>query len=276
VLATPHDVHCDQTVACLEAGKHVVVDKIMGASAEEADRMIAARDASGKVLSVFHNRRWDGDFLTVKRIQENGLIGPFFRIEAGVMRYGKPGGWRAQKARGGGMLSDWGAHMADQAVQFFGHDVAGVYCAQQHRVWDTDVETHSLTVIQFAEGQTYSIELSNISRQTKPRWRVIGEKGSLTKTGLDPQERAMIDGDIDAAEEAPKHYAQVVTDVDGFEVDMTVPTTPGRWRSYYENISAVLNEGADLAVRPEDVRTSVAILEAAHQSAHSGQVVKPK
>ena len=270
VLATPHDVHADQVVRCLEAGKHVVTDKVMALTVAEVDRMIAARDASGKMLSVFHNRRWDGDYQTVRQVIEAGLLGDAFAIEVCILRYGPQRGWRAQASHGGGMLYDWGAHFVDQAVQIFGPDVDRVYCTMQHGHWDMDVESHSQTVIRFAGGQTYTIVLSNLSRIEKPRWFVMGTKGTLVKTGLDPQEAAMIAEDIDSAKEDPAHYARVKTEAAGRPAEMAIETLPGRWRSYYENIAAHLNEGAELAVTAESCRVPIAIQEAARRSVASG------
>ncbi len=89
VIATPHDTHADLAVA-LEAGKDCVVDKVMALSTSEADRMIAARDASGRMLSVFHNRRWDWDYLTVRQLLAKGLIGEPLLIESSVCRYASP------------------------------------------------------------------------------------------------------------------------------------------------------------------------------------------
>ena len=104
---------------------------------------------------------------------------------------------------------------------------------------------------------------------SKPRFLVHGSKATLVKYGLDPQERAMIAGDIDAAVEDPKSYARVH---DGKE-ESIVPTLPGRWRSYYENIAAVLRDGAEPLVKLPEVRRAISLLDAAKRSARSGSVV---
>jgi len=105
VVATPHDVHAELAIQAMDAGKHVVVDKVMCMNAGEADEMIRARDRNNVVLSVFHNRRWDGDYLTVREILSEGLIGTPFLFEVGIVRYRRPGGWRSQKAHMGGSSS---------------------------------------------------------------------------------------------------------------------------------------------------------------------------
>src|SRR5262249_40926178 len=117
VIATPHDTHADLAVRALDAGKHCVVDKVMALSTAECDRMIAARDRSGRMLSVFHNRRWDWDFATVKDVIARGEIGRPLLFESAVCRSSAPRGWRGNLASAGTILHDWGAHLIDQALQ---------------------------------------------------------------------------------------------------------------------------------------------------------------
>src|SRR5262249_52348021 len=116
-IATPHDTHADLAVRTLEAGKHCVVDKVMALSAPDADRMLSARDASGRMLSVFHNRRWDWDYLTLKHLLAKGAIGRPLLFESSVCRYAPPRTWRGSFASAGTILHDWGAHLVDQALQ---------------------------------------------------------------------------------------------------------------------------------------------------------------
>src|SRR5206468_6019526 len=111
VIATPHDSHADLTCRTLAAGKDCVVDKVMALDEAEADRMIAARDASGRMLSVFHNRRWDWDFLTLRDLLARGLLGRPFLFESAVCRHAPPRSWRGQAAIAGSILHDWGAHL---------------------------------------------------------------------------------------------------------------------------------------------------------------------
>src|SRR5690348_672531 len=108
VIATPHASHADLAVRVLEAGKDCVVDKVMALSAAEADRMIAARDASGRMLSVFHNRRWDWDYLTVRDVLARGLIGRPLVVESSVCRHAAPRAWRGRAGEAGTILHDWG------------------------------------------------------------------------------------------------------------------------------------------------------------------------
>ena len=275
VIGTPHDTHEELAIRAMDAGRHVVADKVMCMNAAEADRMIEASRRNSVMLSVFHNRRWDGDFLTVKHAMESGLLGEVFLIESTIFGYGQPGGWRGEKQRCGGQLYDWGAHLVDQALLLVPSEVETVFCDCQYRKWQTDTDSHLTLCIRFANSALAMIELSRLARIGKPRWYVLGEKGSLLKEGRDPQEPAMVAGNIDAAREDPATRAQVKTELDGIVTEMRLETIPGRWRSYYENISAVLNDGAELAVKPEGVRKAMAVIDAAMESAAKGVAIEP-
>lgn len=274
VIATPHDTHRELCVKAMDAGKQVVVDKAMCLTATEADAMLEARDRNNVMLSVFHNRRWDGGFLTMKKIKEMGLLGKWFAVEAAVFNYRPAGSWRAVKARVGGQLYDWGAHLVDQALLLADAEPKRVYCHARPVVWNMDVDSHCKCLIEFEDGLLYTVELSRGARIEKPRWMIQGERGTLVKPGLDPQEKCMCAGDIDAAINPPEERARATTDVHGIVSEMVLETVPGRWRNYYENIADVLIDGAELAVKPEEAAKVVRVVEAAMRSAESGEAIE--
>ena len=274
VIATPHDSHLELAEKSMDAGKHVVVDKAMCMNTAEADAMIEASKRNNVMLSVFQNRRWDGGYFTVKKAIADGLLGDVFLIQTAILGYGKPRTWRGVKAQVGGMIFDWGAHLVDQALRLVSSEVDTVFCDTQQRKWDIDISSHLNCVIRFKNGVSYGIELSNICRIKKPRWFVLGDEGTLVKTGLDPQERAMINGNIDAAKEPPENRAKVITQINGEVKEMTLETIPGHWKSYYQNISDVLNKGAELAVKPEEVRENMQLIDAIMESVETGVSVK--
>lgn len=266
VLATPHNTHADLTIRALEAGKHVVTDKVMAMNTAECDAMLAAARRTGKLLSVFHNRRWDWDFNTVRQIVAGGWIGKPFQYEACVMRYGTSRGWRADAAQAGTLLADWGAHLIDQALLLVGDEVESVWCDVQSRKWPISSGTHGVLQLRFRNGVLFHIEVSRLARAPRPRWYVLGEEGGLIKTGLDPQERAMLAGNIYAAQEDAADQARVFTERDGLGTEVTVGSRRTSWTEYYRNIAAVLQEGAELAVKLEEARRVVAVLDAAEES----------
>ena len=274
VIATPHDTHRELCVRAMDAGKHVVVDKAMCLTSEEADDMLAARDRNGVVLSVFHNRRWDGGFLTLEKVKRTGLLGEWFAVEAAVGYYGTARSWRAEKAQVGGQLYDWGAHLVDPALVRAGARPTRVFCHARPVVWDIDVDSHCLCVLEFESGLLCTVEVCRATRAPKPRWRVLGSRGTLVKTGLDPQEEAMRQGRIDDAVQPREDRARVATDVEGILSEMVIETVPGRWRCYYENIADVLLKGTELAVKAEEAAETVRVIEAAMRSAETGQAVE--
>ena len=274
VLATPNDLHAPQTIQAMVAGKHVITDKPLCLDLAEADAMLAASRQCDRLLSVFQNRRWDGDFLTLRQILEDGLLGDLLLIEMAWGQYGRPRTWRSEKQRGGGKFVDLGAHLIDQALQPVPAPVEQVYARFHAGVWDNDVEDHAHCIISFANGVDVHLDTSSTARQAKPRWYVLGRRGTLVKEGLDPQEKAMVAGDIDAAREAAAHYPRLSLTAAGQPAEMVVETLPGRWRCFYENIAEALQDREALAVRPESARAVMAVIDAARLSAASGQAVR--
>lgn len=275
VLATPHNVHCEQAVQAMDAGKHLVTDKIMCMDAAAAETMIAARDRNEVLLSVFHNRRWDWDYLTVRKAIEDGLLGEPYLFQVAIMRYGCPRGWRGNKAESGGILFDWPAHFVDQALLLVDAPVERVYCDVVYgRNWPIDIGNYGTIFINFANGVRYQIEIGNLATIAKPRWYVAGELGTLSKPGLDPQEPFLRLGLIEDAEEPPEDRARVVTHRSGEPKEMILDSVQGSWKNYYQNISDVLNKGAELIVTPEQVLKAMRVYDAAMSSAESGESVR--
>lgn len=274
VIATPHDTHAPLAIQAMEAGKHVVVDKVMCLSGQEADEMIAASRRAGVVLSVFQNRRWDWDYLTVKKVVEDGLLGPPYLFESAVIRYRAPRGWRATARAGGGILYDWGAHLVDQALQLVPSDVRSVTCDIQYRGWGAEIGSYARLLLRFANDVLFAIELGNLARYNRPRWLVLGERGSLVKYGLDPQEPAMLRGEIEAAVEEPSQRARITTSLGGLDGELVVESIRGDWTSYYRNVADALLGRAPLAVRPEEVRRAIEIFDAAMLSARTGETIR--
>lgn len=275
VIATPHDSHAELTVRTLEAGKDCVVDKVMALTTEEADRMIAARDRSGRMLSVFHNRRWDWDFATVRHVIESGQIGRPLLIESSVCRSATPRTWRGSAAAAGTILHDWGAHLVDQAFQL------GLGPCRRLGAWLTpgpwegvDSGGHGRIVLEF-DDVLFQVETSRICRIDRPRWWIVGDAGGFVKFGVDPQEDALRAGDIDAAKEPSAHEGILRREGASGEVEeTTVPTVRAHWDEFYHNIVEHLAGRAPLAVTAEQAREVVRLLEAAGRSSREHALVE--
>jgi scyllo-inositol 2-dehydrogenase (NADP+) len=267
VIATPHDTHAALAVKTLEAGRHCVVDKVMALSTAEADAMIAARDRFGRLLSVFHNRRWDWDFLTVRNLIETGELGRPLVIESSVCRYAAPRTWRGSLAAAGTILHDWGAHLVDQALQLGLGPCRRLSAWLIEAPWEgVDSGGHGRIVLEF-DDVLFQVESSRICTLERPRWWIIGTQKGFVKRGIDPQEDALRAGDIDAASEPLEHQGVVrATSADGTLSEHRVPTVRGHWDSYYRNIAEVLEGRAKLAVTAEQASEVVRVLDAAVQS----------
>ncbi len=270
ILATPNHTHVDLAIQCLDAGKHVVTDKVMALSLVDCDRMLAAARSNEKLLTVFQNRRFDGDYLTVRKLMDDGDLGDVRWIEMAWQGFRPMGGWRSEAAKGGGRYYDLGAHLVDQMCMLLPGAVQSVYCRMHHDYESTDTESEALLVVTFEGGRTGVCDFSSMAAIAKPRFYVRGTGGTFRKYGIDPQEAAMKAGDIDSAREDPDNYG-TFADAQG---SRTVETLPGRWRNYYENIAAVLLDGAEPVVKPHELRRQIGILDAGVQSAAGGLVEK--
>jgi len=243
------------------------VDKVMALTTEQADAMIAARDRSGRMLSVFHNRRWDWDFVTIKEVLAQGLIGRPLLIESSVCRHSVPRTWRGKLDQAGTILHDWGAHLVDQALQFGLGPCRRLAAWVLESPWEgIDSGGHGRIILEF-DRAIFQAETSRVCRIDRPRWWIVGTDGGFVKYGIDPQEDALRDGDIDKAMEPESHQGILRVSSDSGEiVESRIPSLRAHWDRYYANIANHLLHHEPLAVRAEEARDVVRVLEAAVQS----------
>ncbi len=256
VVITPHNTHAKLVIQCLEAGRHVVTEKPFCITIQEADAMIGAAHKHKRMLSVFHNRRWDGDYLAIKDAMARGLLGDVFQVEACMGGYGHPGyWWRADKKISGGAFYDWGAHVVDWVLGLVPAaitEVGGFF--QTDRVWhDITNEDHCNAVVRFSNGCSANIELSHAAAVSKPRWRILGTKGAL----LD------LDGKF-----------RLVTHKEGVRLDSEIAYRESDWDAYYRNVGDHLLQGEPLAVTPESARRVIAVIETSEKSSKAGKALE--
>jgi scyllo-inositol 2-dehydrogenase (NADP+) len=270
ILASPAHTHLEQGLAALEAGAAVVIDKPFVPTVSDAKKLIAAADDADRVLTVFQNRRWDGDFLTVKRLIAEGALGTVHRFESTFERWSGPSRDRWQDTttieQGAGITYDLGSHLVDQALQLFGPAVveqAELQIVRDGAVSDDDAFISLL----HSSGVRSHLTMSRAAAQSGPRFRVLGSESGYTVYGLDGQEPAL------KLQKWPGSDGYGVTPesewgllgIDGSEAGMTpVPTEPGDYPAFYAGVAAAIRDGAPAPVDPRDALEVVRILERAH------------
>lgn len=194
VISTTNETHEELTIKALNKGKNVIVEKPMSINYQSTLRMIKAAEENKKNLFVYHNFRWDRDFLFVKSTIESGKLGNILVIKnnygefgeswAGWGIHGMENPWRIKAEYGGGILLDMGPHLVDQILLLMGKDPIGVYGMLQSSPWSGNVDNHFFAIIRFDSNIICQIEISNNCRISLPRWYVIGTKGVLEVAGL--------------------------------------------------------------------------------------------
>jgi predicted dehydrogenase len=277
VVATPNRTHVPLARAALDAGLPVVVDKPLAARAGEARALVTEAARRGLLLTVFQNRRWDGDFLTLRRLLAEGALGRVLRFESRFERW-RPvpkGGWRERggAAEAGGLLYDLGSHLIDQALLLFGPP-ARVYAELDRRRGGSVVDDDSFVAITHANGVRSHLWLSTLAARPGPRLRVLGDRAAYTKYGMDVQEEALRAGRRPAApgwgEEPPERWGELGSG----ETVRRVPTEPGAWPRFYAGVVAALREGAPAPADPGDAVAVLDVIEAALADAGAARYEK--
>ncbi|MGW1737233.1 Gfo/Idh/MocA family protein [Nocardia sp. NPDC001965] len=277
VVAAPNRVHAELARRALAAGVAVVVDKPFAVTAVEAEDLLrCARDA-GRMLTVFQNRRWDGDFRTVRKLMTDGVLGSVQRFESRFERW-RPvpkGGWRevGGPADAAGILYDLGSHLVDQARTLFG-PVESVYCELAGRRPGVTTDDDMFLALTHTGGVLSHLWASAVAPLLGPRFRVLGDRAGYEVHGLDPQEAALRagrrpgDGEPWGVVEAAAHGVLGA----GSEV-APYPTLPGDYPAFYAAVAAAVLDDGPVPVDPADALAGLRILEAARASAAYRTVV---
>ncbi len=271
IITSPNIFHFDQAWQALEANKHVIIEKPITPTSSEAEKLISLASKKNKVLSVFHNRRWDGNFMTVKKVIEAGLLGDILDYEAHFDRYDpelKPESWRNKLNAGSGVLYDLGPHLIDQAIQLFGLP-QGVYADIRSQRKNSPVDDYFELQLIYPQTKV-TLKAGKFLREPGPHYAVHGRRGSFIKYGCDPQGDQLIKGispiEADFGSEEIKHWGLLNTKVNGIRFHGRIETETGRWMNYFENIYEAINKHASLQVSAEDGRNTINIIEKAFES----------
>lgn len=278
VIASPNGTHAGLATQALEAGRDVVIDKPFAISAREAEGVMELAEKRGRVLTVFQNRRWDGDFLTVKALLERQALGRVVLFESHFDRFApdlnrkKP--WKEAADASGGLLWDLGPHLVDQAVQLFGVPEMVFADVRSERTGSATDDAFDIWM-KYREalgGLRVLLRASMLAAEAGPRFLVRGEAATFTKFGLDPQEAALRagvrPGGPEWGRESEKRWGQLTHGAGG-ETEK-IETLPGNYLRFYENLRDVLLGKAQLEVPASEALRVTRLLELARESSRRG------
>lgn len=272
LLSVPTAMHCDLALAALAAGKHVMVEKPMALDLSQSQRMADEAKRRGLVLSVFHNRRWDIDFLTIKDVISAGTVGQLINIESRLGQFASCVGpaakeyrpnWRNEAAYGGGGLNDWGSHFVDQMLQLLlPAKPIRVFAQLRANVWSQDCDDFARVMIDFDNGVAAMVEINTTTTQPLPRWHVDGTEGSITS----PHSEV-----FDTHVWADMRFVSAAGD----RQPVAVPKArSGLTESIiWSRFAGAVEGDGEPAVTVDSVLPTMRLLDAARQSAQSGRAV---
>jgi predicted dehydrogenase len=267
ILGTPPLTHFDLAARAIAHGLHVVVDKPFVTTSAHGEELIARASDGGVQLTVFQNRRWDADFLTLQKLLQEGALGEIRTFES-RFEWWRPegfGNWRDTAAlrEGGGILQDLGAHLIDQAIQLFG-PVAESYGETANYGRPEGADTEAFVSLLHESGVRSRLWMNGMAAQVGPRFHVLGSKAGYTKWGLDGQEPALAAGmtPSDPAFGLEAQDSWGVLGVDGASTH--VPAERGAYPRFYSQLAAALRGAGPLPVGPAESLEVLKVIENIH------------
>ncbi|WKN29973.1 oxidoreductase [Porifericola rhodea] len=271
VITSPNQYHFAQAKAALEAGKHVVLEKPFTVSTMEAEMLLQVAKTEDKILSVFHNRRWDGDFKTVKKVLNSGMLGELVEFESRFDRfinYQRENYWREQDIPGAGVLYDLGPHLIDQALQLFGKPKQ-VFADIRKQRKDSLIDDY-FDILFYYDSHKVRLKAGNLVKELQPRFILHGTQGSYVKYGLDAQRLTPINAEnlskADWGKEAEENWGTLNTYYQGLHINAKVETLAGSYQSYYQDIYEAITMGHSPQVSAQDALDSIELIELALSS----------
>ena len=276
VVATPNRFHGPLALTSFEHELPAVIDKPMAPSAEEGRRLVAAAEERGLFLTVFQNRRWDGDFLTIRRLLSEDALGPIVRFESRFDRWRpavRADAWRerADPADAGGLLFDVGSHLIDQAVVLFGAP-SRIYAEVDRRRPDAQIDDDVFVALTHDHGIRSHLWMSVLAASPGPRIRLLGGRAAYEKHGLDVQEERLDSGmrptGPEWGREPPDRWGRLSTG----DEERPIETEPGDYPAFYSGVVRSLTTGEPPPVDPQGSVAVLEIMEAALRSAREGSI----
>jgi scyllo-inositol 2-dehydrogenase (NADP+) len=271
VVNTPDELHFEMIKQALEAGKHVIAEKPVTQMRNQAEELFNLAEKKGLLLTAFQNRRFDGDFLTVKKVLEQGMIGRLVEFESHYDRYRNfidSDSWKEHGGDYSGVLYNLGSHMVDQVVVLFGRPKAVTAHLKIVRsggnvndYYDIRLEYESFAAI---------LKCSYLVKNPGPRYSLHGDTGTFHKMGIDPQEELMKKGVLPQGSswgsDDEKNWGRLVFEKNELNYSSLIETLPGNYPLFYDNIHNVLRKKATPHVKPHEVLSVLEILEACLKS----------
>lgn len=274
-VAIPNDVHEEVVVSCLEAGKHVIVEKPVTLSLSALENMISSADKNGRKFSVHQNRRWDVDYLAMKEIAHSGELGDVINIESRIHgSRGIPSDWRGKKEFGGGMLFDWGVHLIDQVLNIMGWDIKSVYCTFEN-ITNNEVDDGFGLTIEFTSGKRAYVEVGTYNFIAMPRFYMRCKNGTALIT--DWREKAKVvkckywhENDVMPVQTAAG-LTKTMAPRDSITVDEYEHEKPASdVHDYYRNFCKAIDGSEELIVTHDEMRTVLKVIMKAFESVEAG------
>jgi scyllo-inositol 2-dehydrogenase (NADP+) len=267
IVNLPNAFHYSVASAVLKAGKHVVLEKPFTITEAEGERLIHEAESADRMLTVFQNRRWDGDFLTVKKVIDENRLGRVVEFEAHYDRfrnYVQENTWKEEQGPGSGILYNLGSHMIDQALSLFGKPK---FVDARVGIQRTGGKVDDFYDIRMEYADKLVIlKSSYLVREPGPRYVVHGEQGSFVKYGLDPQEQALNEGKIPGSEnwgrEQQEFWGKLNTEFNGGHYNGPLETSSGNYLAFYDGVYKSIREGVKPDVTPQQARQCIQIIEA--------------
>lgn len=278
LIATPNDSHHPITIQALNAGKHVICEKPAMMNSQEVEEVMRASEQTGKVFMVHQNRRWDEDYLAVKKLVDENVLGDVFYVETRVHgSRGIPGDWRHDLNRGGGMLLDWGVHLFDRLLLLFPQKVISVY-AKLSYILGHEVDDGIKVYLTFEGGRTALVEVGTTNFISLPLWYVTGLSGTATIEDWDMNGKVATWDQADTKDAVPIVAGAGLTKTMAPRSESTVTETPVPRiecdvRDFYYNFIDTIEGTAERIVKNEEVLRIMQLMEAVFESDRTGQVV---
>ena len=279
-VATPNDYHKEIVMAALRAGKNVISEKPVTICSADLEEMIACANECGKLFTVHQNRRWDEDYLTMKKLLDDGTLGKVFRIESRVQgSRGIPGDWRNQKQHGGGMVFDWGIHLLDQALMMtLPRKLKTVY-AELTNVTNENCDDGFRATLIFDDGLSFYVEVTTSNFISLPLWYMLGENGTSVIDDWDCSGKTVMVSDWENRDAVPIVAGAGITKTMAPRTDDTIKEYPldvqkADWGEYYKNVFAYLRGEEPIIVTHDQQRRLLKLVEAIFESGKENKVVE--